>query len=78
MTLPTFITLLVVGVIVGLIAMWVGKSPKLPLSVNLGACTGGAFLGWWVLRQINPVAIQVGFALGGSVSLLALFRTLKK
>ena len=46
MTLPTFITLLVVGVIVGLIATWLG--------------------------------IQVGFALGGSVSLLALFRTLKK
>ena len=78
MNLPTFITLLVVGVIVGVVATLVGKGPKLSLPVNLGASSAGAFLGWWVLRQINPAAIQVGFALGGSASLLLLLRALKK
>jgi uncharacterized membrane protein YeaQ/YmgE (transglycosylase-associated protein family) len=78
MNLPTFITLLVVGMIVGGVATLVGKGSKLPLSVNLGVSTTGAFLGWWVLRQINPAAIQAGFALGGSVTLLVLLRTLKK
>jgi hypothetical protein len=78
MNLPTFITLLVVGVIVGVIASLTGKGPKLPLPLNLGASTGGAFLGWWVLRQINPAAIQAGFALGGSVTLLVVLRALKK
>ena len=78
MNLPTFITLLVVGLIVGVVAKLVGKSSKFPLPVNLGASIAGAFLGWWVLRQINPTAIQVGFALGGSLTLLLLLRILKK
>ena len=78
MNLPTFITLLVVGVIVGFVATLVGKGPKRSLPFNLGVSTAGAFLGWWVLRQINPVAIQAGFALGGSVTLLVLLRALKK
>ena len=78
MNLPTFITLLVVGVIVGVTATLVGTGPKRSLLVNLGVSTAGAFLGWWVLRQINPAAIQAGFALGGSVTLLVLLRALKK
>ena len=78
MNLPTFITLLVVGVIIGGVATLLGKGSKLPLPVNLGVSTTGAFLGWWVLRQINPAAIRAGFALVGSVTLLLLLRTLKK
>ena len=78
MNLPTFITLLVVGVIVGIVATVTGKGPKFSLPINLGASTAGAFLGWWVLRQINPAAIQAGFALGGSVTLLVVLGALKK
>lgn len=78
MNIPTFITLLVVGMLVGVSATFLGKGRKPPLPVNLGAAVGGAFLGWWVLRQISPAAIQIGFALGGSLALIALVRALKK
>ena len=78
MNQPTFITLLGVGVIVGVVEMLVGRGPKLPHPFNLGVSTTRAFFARWVLSQINPAAIQEGFALGGSVTLLLLNRTLKK
>ena len=78
MTLPTFITMLFVGVIAGVIVFVAGKGPKLPLPLNLGASIVGALIGGWVLGHIHPVAIHAGFALGGSLTLLALLRALKK
>ena len=78
MSLPTFITVLFVGVIVGVFVFLVGKGPKLPLPLNLGASIVGALTGGWVLGHIHPAAIHAGFALGGSLTLLALLRALKK
>ena len=77
MNIPTFITLLAFGVIVGILATLTGRGPELPFALNRGASSGGAFVGWWVLRQIKPAAIQAGFALSGNVTLLVLLRGLK-
>jgi len=78
MNLQTFITLLVVGAIVGLVATLTGKSAKTQLPVNLVVSIAGAFLGWFVFTEVSRTALQVLFAIGGSLVLLWLVRVIKK
>ena len=78
MNLQTFITLLVVGAIVGLVATLTGKSAKTQLPVNLIVSIAGAFLGWFVFTEVSRTALQVLFAIGGSLVLLWLVRVIKK
>ncbi len=78
MNLQTFITLLVVGAIVGLVATLIGKSAKTQLPVNLVVSIAGAFIGWFVFTEVSRTAMQVLFAIGGSLVLLWLVRVIKK
>lgn len=78
MSTQTFVTLLVTGLLTGLVATLAGKSAKSQLVLNLAVAVAGAFLGWFVLRQISGAAIMVGFAIGGGLLLLWLVRSLKK
>lgn len=78
MTTQTFVTLLVTGLLTGLVATLAGKSAKTRLALNLVVAVVGAFLGWFILRQISGVAIMIGFAIGGGLLLLWLVRVIKK
>jgi len=78
MNIQIFITLLVVGLLAGLVAAITSKNFKANLTLYLVVSVAGAFLGWFVLRQINFTVIQVGFALGGSLLLLWLVRLIQK
>ena len=78
MNLQTFITLLVVGSIVGVIATLTGKAAKTQLPLNLAVAIAGAFLGWFVFTEVSRTALQVLFAIGGSLVLLWLVRLIKK
>lgn len=78
MTSQVFFTLLATGLITGLFATLVGKSAKAQLTLNLAVAVAGAFLGWFVLRQISGLAIMIGFAIGGGLLLLWLVRVIKK
>ncbi|MDF3057390.1 MAG: hypothetical protein K0R17_1605 [Rariglobus sp.] len=78
MNLQTFITLLVVGLLVGLVMTLAGKNKKTGLPVNLVVASAGAFLGWFVFHQISRTAIEVLFAIGGGLLLLWLIGLIKK
>lgn len=78
MTLQLFLTLLVVGAIVGLVASFAGKSKASGLPVNLVVSIAGAFIGWFVFTEVSHTALMVLFSIGGSLSLLWLVRALKK
>lgn len=78
MTLQIFITLLVVGALVGLVATLTGKAAKTQLPLNLVVSIAGAFLGWFVFTEVSRTALQVLFAIGGSLVLLWLVRLIKK
>ncbi|MET0262711.1 MAG: GlsB/YeaQ/YmgE family stress response membrane protein [Rariglobus sp.] len=78
MTLQTFITLLVIGSLTGLIVTLVGKNKKTGLAVNLVVACAGAFLGWFIFTQVSRMAMQVVFAIGGSLLLLWMIRLIKK
>ena len=78
MNLNTFITLLVVGSLVGCITLIFAKNTQRSVLLYLAVSIVGALLGWWILQHINPVAIQVGFAIGGSLALLSVLRLFKK
>ncbi|CAM2803111.1 hypothetical protein [Rariglobus hedericola] len=77
MNLQTFFTLLVIGVIVGVLSALTGKG-KTALPVALVVSCAGAFLGWFVFTQVSRMAMQVIFAIGGSLLLLWLARLIKK
>lgn len=78
MTLQLFLTLLVVGAVTGLVATLSGKAAKTRLSLNLVVSIAGAFLGWFVFTEVSRAALQVLFAIGGSLVLLWLVRLIKK
>jgi|GEM_PF-5738502 len=78
MTLQVFVTLLVVGALVGLVMTLAGKSKRTGLAVNLVVGAAGAFLGWFVFHQINRSVIEVLFAVGAAVLLLWLLGLVKK
>jgi len=78
MNTQTFFTLLVTGLLTGLAATLAGKSARARPVLNLVVAVIGAFVGWFVLRQISGVAIMVGFAIGGGLLLLWLVRIIKK
>lgn len=78
MNLQTFLTLLVVGSLVGLISTFAGKSAKTQLPLNLAVAIAGAFVGWFVFTEVSRTALQVLFAIGGSLVLLWLVRVIKK
>ena len=78
MDFKTFITLLVVGGLVGVIAVLTGKGAKATAPLHIIAAVIGAFLGWIVLTQIRGVPLQVIFAVCGSVLMLWLVRLIKK
>lgn len=78
MNLQTFVTLLAVGSLVGLVMTLAGKSKKAGLAVNLVVGAAGAFLGWFVFHQINRGVLEVLFAVGASVLLLWLLGLIKK
>ncbi len=78
MSLQTFVTLLVIGILVGLTVTLTGQNKKAGLPVNLVIGAAGSFLGWFVYHQISRTAIEVLFAIGGSLLLLWLIRLIKK
>jgi len=78
MTLQLFLTLLMVGAVVGLVASFAGKSKASGLPVNLVVSIAGAFIGWFVFTEVSRTALMVLFSIGGSLSLLWLVRALKK
>lgn len=78
MTLQTFLTLLVVGAVIGAAASLPGKNAKTGLPLNLVLAVAGAFLGWFVFTEMNRAALQVLFAIGGSLVLLWIARLSKK
>lgn len=78
MTLQLFLTLLVVGAVVGLVASFAGKGKASGLPVNLVLGIAGAFIGWFVFTEVSRTALMVLFSIGGSLSLLWLVRALKK
>jgi uncharacterized membrane protein YeaQ/YmgE (transglycosylase-associated protein family) len=78
MTLQTFITLLVVGALVGLIMTLAGRNKKTGLAVNLVIGAAGTFLGWFVVHQINRTVIEMLLAAGGGLLLLWLIGQIKK
>ena len=78
MTLQLFLTLLVVGAVVGLVASFAGKNKTSGLPVNLVLGIAGAFIGWFVFTEVSRTALLVLFSIGGSLSLLWLVRALKK
>jgi uncharacterized membrane protein YeaQ/YmgE (transglycosylase-associated protein family) len=78
MTLQTFITLLVVGALTGAVVALTGKGSKTQLPLSLVVAIAGAFLGWFVFTEVSRTAVQVLFAIGGSLVLLWLVRVIKK
>jgi uncharacterized membrane protein YeaQ/YmgE (transglycosylase-associated protein family) len=78
MTLQLFLTLIVTGALTGLVATFTGKSGKTQLPLNLLLAILGAFLGWFVFNEVSRTALQVLFAIGGSLVLLWLVRVIKK
>ena len=78
MNLQLFFTLVVVGGLVGLISILTGKGSKATAPVHLVVAIAGAFLGWFIFTEVNRFALEILFALGGSVALLWLVRLLKK
>lgn len=78
MTLSLFLTLLVVGALVGLAVTFFGRHKALGLPVNLTVSVAGSFLGWFVFTAVSRTALLVLFAIGGSLALLAAVRALKK
>lgn len=78
MNFQTFLTLLVVGALTGLVATFTGKAAKTGLPLNLVVSIAGAFLGWFVFTEVSRTALQVLFAIGGSLVLLWLVRVIKK
>lgn len=77
MSLQTFVTLLVIGCLVGLFSALVNKGkPAFP--VALAVAVAGTFLGWLVFNQVSRAALQVLFAIGGALLLLWLARLIKK
>lgn len=77
MTLQIFITLVVIGVVVGLVSVLTGKGTKATAPVHLVAAIAGAFLGWFVFTEVSRAALQVLFAIGGSAAVLWLVRLIK-
>ena len=78
MNLQTCITLIVIGVVVGVVLTLAGKNKKTGLPINLVITVAGAFLGWFVYHQISHTAIEVLFAIGGGLLLLWFVGLLKK
>lgn len=78
MTLQTCITLLVIGVVVGLVTTLSGRNKKTGLPVALVVAIAGAFLGWFLFHQVRSAAIEVLFAIGGGLLLLWLVSLTKK
>jgi uncharacterized membrane protein YeaQ/YmgE (transglycosylase-associated protein family) len=78
MNLQTFLTVLVIGALVGVVATLSGKNAKSGLVVNLVVAAAGSFLGWLLFGEISRTALQVLFAIGGSLVLLWLIRLIKK
>lgn len=78
MTLQIFLTLLVVGALTGLVVTVTGKAAKTQLPLNLAVAIAGAFVGWFVFTEVSRTALQVLFAIGGSLVLLWLVRVIKK
>lgn len=78
MNLQTFLTVLVIGALVGLFATLSGKNGKNNLVLNLVVAAAGSLLGWLLFGEISRTALQVLFAIGGSLVLLALLRLIKK
>ncbi|HTJ79451.1 MAG TPA: hypothetical protein VL357_10695 [Rariglobus sp.] len=78
MSLQTAISLLVIGLLAGGIATLILKRKGLGLIANLVIGTAGAFLGYFVLRQINGQLIMILFAAGGATLLLWLISLFKK
>ena len=78
MTLQTVISLLVVGVLVGVIATLVVKHRTIALVGNIAISVIGAFLGYFVLHQISPALSQLIFAAGGGLLLIWLVGLVKK
>jgi uncharacterized membrane protein YeaQ/YmgE (transglycosylase-associated protein family) len=78
MTLQTVVSLLVVGVLVGVVATLVVKHRTIGLVGNTVISIIGAFLGYFVLRQISPALSQLIFAAGGGLLLIWLVGLIKK
>ncbi|MFA6288465.1 MAG: hypothetical protein WC661_13865 [Opitutaceae bacterium] len=78
MTLQTVISLLVVGLLVGVIATLIVKHRTIGLVANIGISVIGAFLGYFVLHQISPALSQLIFAAGGGLLLIWLVGLVKK
>lgn len=78
MNLQTFLTVLVIGGIVGAVTTLTGKNSKSNLPLNLAISAAGAFLGWFLFNEISRTALQVLFAIAGSLVLLWLTRLIKK
>lgn len=78
MSLQTALTLVFVGLVVGLVTTLAGKNKRTGLAVNMVIAVAGAFLGWFVYHHINRTAIEVLFAIGGGLFLLWLIGLLKK
>jgi len=78
MTLETVISLIVVGVLVGVIATLVVKHRTIALVGNIAISVIGAFLGYFVLHQISPALSQLIFAAGGGLLLIWLVGLIKK
>ena len=72
------ITLIIVGLLAGMIGhlMLKGRSPGLVITLIVGLV--GAFFGNFILHQINGTLIQVFFAAGGATLLLWLVSRFKK
>lgn len=78
MTFQTFLTLLLVGTLVGLVMTLAGKGKRAGLLVNLVVGAAGSFLGWFVYHHINRIVIELLFAIGASILLLRLVGLVKK
>lgn len=78
MTLQTVTSLLVVGLLVGVIAALVGKHRTIGLVGTVIISVIGAFIGYFVLLQISPALSQLIFAAGGGLLLIWLVGLIKK
>jgi uncharacterized membrane protein YeaQ/YmgE (transglycosylase-associated protein family) len=78
MTLETAVSLIVVGVLVGVVATFVVKHRTIGLVGNIVISVIGAFLGYFVLRQISPALSQLIFAAGGGFFLIWMVGLIKK
>ncbi len=78
MILQTATSLLVVGLLMGVVATLVVKHRTIGLVGNIVISVIGAFLGYFVLRQISPALSQLVFAAGGGMLLIWLVGLIKK